>query len=160
MSHQMFVVMLRRPRKNDRRSDPFWEFGSFGCTGYHGKNLLHPKNCQIRNGDRLALVQGGKGGLRLLLVTPPVKCIKYAIGRIEVRWVPPKKSLFAIAMRHPCSPRRPGFSRCFSLVLQARRARRLMRSLRGVSMALQKTTVPLKPVYDRESSPFELTARS
>jgi hypothetical protein len=45
MSNQVFVVMLRRPRKNDRRSDPFWEFGSFGCTGCHGKNLLHPKNC-------------------------------------------------------------------------------------------------------------------
>jgi hypothetical protein len=55
--------MLRRPRKNDRRTDPFWELGSFGCSGCHGKNLLHPKNCQISNGDRLAFVQGGKGGL-------------------------------------------------------------------------------------------------
>jgi hypothetical protein len=62
--------MLRRPGKNDRRTDPFWEFGSFGCTGCHEKNLLHPMNCQIRNGDRLAFVQGGKCGLRLLLVTP------------------------------------------------------------------------------------------
>ena len=88
MSTQVFIVMLRRPLKNDRRSDPFWEFGSFGCTGCHGKNLLHPKNCQIRNGDRLAFVQGGKSGLRLLLVTPPVQCIKYPIARIEVRWAP------------------------------------------------------------------------
>jgi len=86
----LFIVMLRRPRRDDPRTDPFWEFGSFGCTGCHGKNLLHPKNCQIRNGDRLAFVQGGQLGARLLLVTPPVERFDHAggspKGRVELRW--------------------------------------------------------------------------
>src|SRR3989338_4776413 len=95
MSGRLFIVMLRRPRKNDRRPDPFWEFGSFGCTGCHGKNLLHPKNCQIRNGDRLAFVQGGQLGHRLLLVTPPVERFDHpgggSKGRVELRWDSDKK---------------------------------------------------------------------
>ena len=36
----VFIVHLRRPKKNDpeeMRSDPFWEFGSFGCTGCHSR---------------------------------------------------------------------------------------------------------------------------
>lgn len=90
MSKRLFMVMLRRPRKNDPRTDPFWEFGSFGCTGCHGRNLLHPKNCRICSGDRLAFVQGGKLGTRLLLVTPPVERFDYPgggpIGRVELRW--------------------------------------------------------------------------
>jgi hypothetical protein len=90
MSERVFIVLLRRPRKNDPRTDPFWEFGSFGCTGCHGKNLLHPKNCQIRNGDHLAFVQGGQLGPRLLLITPPVKRVDHSggsrKGRVELRW--------------------------------------------------------------------------
>lgn len=90
MSARLFIVTLRRPRKDDPRADPFWEFGSFGCTGCHGKNLLHPKNCQIRNGDRLAFVQGGHLGSRLLFVTPPVERVDHAggnpKGRVELRW--------------------------------------------------------------------------
>ncbi len=95
MSERIFIVMLRCPRKDDPRTDPFWEFGSFGCTGCHGKNLLHPKNCQIRNGDRLAFVQGGQLGARLLLVTPPVERIDHVGGspkcRVELRWASAKK---------------------------------------------------------------------
>src|SRR5205823_2711370 len=90
MKERTFIVMLRRLRKNDPRTDPFWEFGSFGCTGCHGKNLLHPKNCQIRNVDRLAFVQGGQIGSRLLLVTQPVERFDHAggspKGRVELRW--------------------------------------------------------------------------
>jgi len=90
MSDRLFMVMLRRPRRNDPRSDPFWEFGSFGCTGCHGKNLLHPKNCKIADGDRLAFVQGGHLGSRLLIVTPPVERVDHAggspKGRVELRW--------------------------------------------------------------------------
>lgn len=90
MSGRVFIVMLRRPRKDDPRTDPFWEFGSFGCTGCHGKNLLHPKNCKIADGDRLAFVQGGHPDFRLLLVTPPVKRLDHAggspKGRVELRW--------------------------------------------------------------------------
>jgi len=95
MNDRLFIVMLRRPRKDDPRTDPFWEFGSFGCTGCHGKNLLHPKNCQICNGDRLAFVQGGQLGARLLLVTPPVERVDHAggdpKGRVELRWDSGKK---------------------------------------------------------------------
>jgi hypothetical protein len=91
MNSSLFVVMLRQPRnKNDPRTDPFWEFGSFGCTGCHGKNLLHPKNCQILNGDRLVFIQGGHLGSRLLLLTPPVERFDHAggspEGRVELRW--------------------------------------------------------------------------
>jgi len=90
MSGRLFIVMLRRPRKDDPRADPFWEFGSFGCTGCHGKNLLHPKNSKIRSGDRLAFVQGGQIGARLLLMTPPIERFLHAGGspkrRIELRW--------------------------------------------------------------------------
>jgi hypothetical protein len=95
MSNQTFIVILRRPGKGDPRTDPFWEFGSFGCTGCHSKNLLHPKNCQIRSGDRLAFVQGGHLGFRLLLLTPPVERIDHAgdspRGVVELRWRPPRK---------------------------------------------------------------------
>lgn len=103
MSDRLFIVMLRRPRKNDPRTDPFWEFGSFGCTGCHGKNLLHPKNCQIRNGDRLAFVQGGQLGARLVLVTPPVKRFDHVgggpKGRVELRWDSGQKPF-----RYDCAP--------------------------------------------------------
>lgn len=90
MSQPVFIVMLRRPGKGDERADPFWEFGSFGCTGCHSKNLLHWKNCQIRDGDRLAFVQGGDCGARLVLVTPPITRIDHGVddenGIVELRW--------------------------------------------------------------------------
>jgi hypothetical protein len=89
MSAPVFVVLLRRPGKNDPRTDPFWEFGSFGCTGCHRKNLLHPKNCQIADGARLAFVQGGDLGFRLLMVTGPIERINHQRGaavRVELRW--------------------------------------------------------------------------
>ncbi len=91
MTSRIFIVMLRQPRnKKDARTDPFWENGSFGCTGCHGKNLLHPKNCKIADDDRLAFVQGGQRGLRLILVTPQIKRFDYTgsgrKNRVELRW--------------------------------------------------------------------------
>ena len=55
------IVMLRRPRKDGKemRSDPFWEFGSFGITGCHANNIMHPKRCKELEGTRLAFAQGG-----------------------------------------------------------------------------------------------------
>jgi len=85
---KVIVVLLRQPHMNlpsEKRSDPFWEFGSFGTTGCHGRNLMHPKNAAHVAGSRLAFVQGGKLGFRLVLLTPPVKFIAYA-DRSEVRW--------------------------------------------------------------------------
>ena len=103
MSGNLYIVMLRQPRKDDPRDDPYWEFGSFGCTGCHRTNLLHPKNSQIREGDLLAFIQGGHHGPRLLLVTPPVKRIDHfgggPKGRLELRWDPS-----AIPFRYECVP--------------------------------------------------------
>lgn len=80
------MVLLRRPRKNDRRTDPFYEFGSFGLTGCHRTNLLHPRNAPRLESARLAFIQGGNGGARLICLTPPVKVEMHAGKRVEVRW--------------------------------------------------------------------------
>jgi hypothetical protein len=82
----VYFVYLRRPGDmDDRRNDPFWEFGSFGKTGCHGKNLLHPKNCPIQDGDQLAFLQGGSGEVKVVGLTPPVK-VAGTNSRIELRW--------------------------------------------------------------------------
>ena len=41
MAPRVILVLLRQPSSavTERRDDPFWEFGSFGCTGCHGRNL-------------------------------------------------------------------------------------------------------------------------
>ena len=94
---KIFFVHLRRPKNaGDRRDDPFYEVGSFGCTGCHSHNLLHPKNAGKLVGARLAFVQGGKLGSRLVLLTPPVtvakKWMKHEKGKwvriCEVKWKP------------------------------------------------------------------------
>lgn len=83
---KLFIVLLRRPKQSsDFRDDPFWEFGSFGSTGCHSKNLLHPKNTKITDGDRLAFVQGGSGGMRIVAVTPPVT-VGGSNARVEILW--------------------------------------------------------------------------
>ena len=40
----VIIVLLRRPRRDaaERRTDPMYEFGSFGCTGCHRGNLMNP----------------------------------------------------------------------------------------------------------------------
>jgi len=86
MSARLFIVFLRRPEKGDRRTDPFWEFGSFGCTGCHHNNLLTPKKRHLETGDRLAFVQGGPQGCKLLLITPPVKREDHGSKRVEILW--------------------------------------------------------------------------
>ena len=84
----VIVVMLRQPhmeKPSEMRSDPFWEYGSFGLTGCHQRNLMHPGKAHLLNGARLAFVQGGKQGSRLVFLTPPVLAIPYA-DRTEVLW--------------------------------------------------------------------------
>ncbi len=86
MKNPVFIVCLRKPRgKDDRREDPYWEVGSFGCTGCHEKNLLHPGKEHVPEGARLAFAQGGPNGTRLVLLTPPVKVHKKSV-RLEIRW--------------------------------------------------------------------------
>jgi hypothetical protein len=91
---KVFFVHLRRPRSarvdpNEQRDDPFYEFGSFGCTGCHSKNLFNSRHADELEGARLAFVQGGKMGFRLVFLTPPVKVRKLA-NRCEARWTPRK----------------------------------------------------------------------
>ncbi|HEY9786041.1 MAG TPA: hypothetical protein V6D17_11605 [Candidatus Obscuribacterales bacterium] len=84
----VLITMLRQPRLGDikeMRSDPFWEFGSFGLTGCHQRNMLHPKRAMELSGARLAFVQGGEAGFKLVYLTPPVTPIPYR-DRTEVRW--------------------------------------------------------------------------
>lgn len=94
-SPRVVVVMLRRPRLRDskeRRDDPFWEFGSFGCTGCHSRNLLNPKRSGQLDGVQFAFVQGGVEGLRLVHVTPPITTT--LLGAVcEVKWAPAKMPL-------------------------------------------------------------------
>jgi len=92
-SNKIFIACLRRPANaRDLRPDPFWEFGSFGCTGCHDKNLLHPKNSNELIDGRIAFAQGGCGSIRLVYLSPPItkRIIYYSPGkgrcRTEVRW--------------------------------------------------------------------------
>ncbi len=82
---KVYFVHLRRPGWNDSRDDPYWEFGSFGCTGCHSRNLFHTRHADDLDGARLAFVQGGKLGFRLLFLSPPVKIHKWR-DRYEARW--------------------------------------------------------------------------
>src|SRR5688500_10149371 len=88
----VYVIHLRRPNSarkdpNERRTDPFWEFGSFGCTGCHSNNLFNPRHAAELEGARLAFAQGGRQGFRLVFLTPPIT-IKNWEDRCEARWVP------------------------------------------------------------------------
>ena len=82
----LFFVFLRKPvNLDDQRSDPFWEFGSFGRTGCHSKNLLHPRHCPLTRGDRLAFLQGGNSDIRVVGVTPPI-IVGGSSNHLEATW--------------------------------------------------------------------------
>jgi hypothetical protein len=84
----LYFVYLRQPRQfHDRRDDPFWEFGSFGRTGCHRTNLLHPTRCSLKPSDRLAFVQGGAQEVRAVGVTPAITQVRqHSPRRLEVLW--------------------------------------------------------------------------
>lgn len=68
-ARDFYLILLRQPRAKstgDMRRDPFWKFGSFGLTGCHNKNLLHPKNIELLRGQSVGFVQGGKDGFKLV----------------------------------------------------------------------------------------------
>ena len=88
---KMILVLLRQPRKkdpNETRPDPFWEFGSFGCTSCHSNNLMHPRNADFIIGFQLAFSQGGPQEFRLVYLTPPVSEVITYRDRSEAKWVP------------------------------------------------------------------------
>lgn len=86
----VIIVHLRRPRRrkpDEARSDPFYEFGSFGCTKCHSKNVLHPDSASELVGCRIAFAQGGAAGFRLICLTPPVRVVHHR-DRCELTWTP------------------------------------------------------------------------
>ena len=85
----MIVVMLRRPRKNDPRKDPYFEYGSFGLTGCHRTNLLAD---DAAAGHRLAFAQGGPSGFRLVMLTPEVDVRSFSDCH-EAFWSPAEMPL-------------------------------------------------------------------
>jgi hypothetical protein len=89
---KVFLVHLRRPRNHagERRDDPYYEFGSFGCTGCHSRNLMHPRHADELEGARLGFVQGGHLGTRLVYLSPPIKVVRWK-DRCEARWRPHAK---------------------------------------------------------------------
>ena len=85
---EVIITMLRQPYMddpNEKRSDPFWEFGSFGTTGCHQRNLLNPRRAHELAGKRLAFAQGGPDGFRLVHLTPPIS-VKYHGAVCELQW--------------------------------------------------------------------------
>lgn len=77
----MHVAYLRQPRSlDDRRDDPFWEFGAFGLTGCHS-NLLRA----LCSGARVLFVQGGRQEIRAVGLTPPIEVIRRA-RCVHIRW--------------------------------------------------------------------------
>lgn len=88
---RVMIVHIRRPDRSraDTRSDPFWEFGSFGMTKCHARNLMNPKRAGRLDGVRLAFAQGGPLGARLVYLTPPVTVERHS-DRVEARWSPHK----------------------------------------------------------------------
>ncbi len=86
----VILIHLRRPNQSapdESRSDPFFEFGSFGCTGCHCKNLMNPKRAHELAGARVGFAQGGDSGFRLVHLTPPVEVVRYA-NCCELVWRP------------------------------------------------------------------------
>jgi hypothetical protein len=86
---KVVIVHLRQPdnRPDEKRSDPFWEFGSFGCTGCHSTNLMNPKNANQLDGKRLAFAQNGGQGFKLVFLSPPISITNYE-NLIEAKWTP------------------------------------------------------------------------
>lgn len=97
---KVIIVHLRQPfRSNpdEMRSDPFWEFGSFGITTCHSKNLMKPgKSSRLKNA-RLAFAQGGKNEMKLVFLTPPIRKVVEYEDRSEVLWEPSQPFKFAKA---------------------------------------------------------------
>ncbi len=86
---KVVIVYLRQPRKNpdEMRSDPFWEFGSFGCTKCHARLLRRLHRTDNSDDIRLAFVQGGNLGTRLVYVTPKIETIHHGCF-VEAKWQP------------------------------------------------------------------------
>ena len=86
---RVFVVLLRRPKSesDEMRTDPFWEYGSFGLTRCHERNLMNSNSYEKLYGARFVFAQGGQTGFKLVYLTPRLNPILH--NRIvEVKWKP------------------------------------------------------------------------
>jgi hypothetical protein len=87
---RVIIVMLRKPNiydPSEMRTDPLWEFGSFGCTGCHRDNLMNPNKLTELNGTRFAFAQNGALGVKLVHITPPVNTLHHGMVG-EATWHP------------------------------------------------------------------------
>jgi hypothetical protein len=87
---KVIIVVLRRPNlacPDEMRTDPLWEFGSFGCTRCHTRNLMNPRKIHLLRGARLAFAQGGYEGFKLVHLTPPIEVISHS-DFAEAKWSP------------------------------------------------------------------------
>jgi hypothetical protein len=86
----LFIAYLRRPQirngKKDPRRDPYYFEGSFGSTGCHDTNLLHPQACRVSPQDRMCFLQPGSQGRKLVFISSPVRVQRGP--QIVVRWDP------------------------------------------------------------------------
>lgn len=82
--------MLNEPQ--EMRTDPLWNFGSFGCTSCHSKNLMNPKKIDQLEGVRLAFARGGDSEVRLVHVTPPITVVCHGVFS-EAKWLPEEMPL-------------------------------------------------------------------
>lgn len=92
---KVIIVILRRPNcgnLKEMRTDPFWEFGSFGCTRCHTKNLMNPRKIDLLNRVRLAFAQGGSDGFKLVLLTDSIRAISHG-DFAEAKWTPENRPL-------------------------------------------------------------------
>ena len=74
------------------RTDPLWEFGSFGCTRCHQRNLMSPRRADELRGNLLAFAQGGDSEVRLVHVTPPIRIEHHGLFA-EAKWLPAQMPL-------------------------------------------------------------------
>lgn len=114
---RVMLVMLRQPQRddpNEMRTDPLWEFGSFGCTGCHRSNLMNPAKLSELHGARLGFAQNGPCGIKLVHITPPIVTLHHgSFG--EAKWSPVEmlgllrnSTIAGPKSAKPCATRRHG----------------------------------------------------
>jgi hypothetical protein len=145
----VIVVHLRQPFRSsptEMRSDPFWEFGSFGITTCHSKNLMKPGKSKRLKDVRLAFAQGGKGEMKLVFLTPPItKVVEYE-DRSEVLWQPSDPFKFVKAPVLIDNRGKSDFPQLAKLIRTARRNSWLGR----LSSTFRSRTSYLEPSIARE----------
>jgi hypothetical protein len=93
---RVIIVMLRQPRSraDESRSDPYWEFGSFGTTGCHSRSVMNRSQIAELDGCRFAFAQGGPAGFRLVHVTPVLRARYLEDAAVcEAKWNPAEMPL-------------------------------------------------------------------